>query len=226
MVLGLLVLSTTFPMAGYGQKGVFYGTIQFPTTLEMVPNIRVYYAGHKIVCQPNDGAKQITFEIPEQRQRTFFYLLITPDVEFCSPDNTIPFLRLKKDVPYTFYTLELTLVPSKTKKRKLSDPTYDYEWVIKEIDLATLAGGRIPDDTIIVRYHPHYVQGLEGGNVVEFPKIIIKPDIVKLAGSEVKLHEISDKWFLAALNTDTIHAAPQAEFRPSSQAKTILAMCG
>lgn len=205
-------------------KGIFYGAVQFPTSLEMVPNLRVYYAGNKIVCEANDATKQQSFAISEARNRTFFYLLITPDIEFCSPDNTIPYLRLKKDRPYKFYTLELTMVPSKSKKRKLNEPEFEYVWVTKEIDLATITGGKIPDDTIIVCYHPDYIQGLEGGNMVEFPKIMIKPDAVKLAGSEAKLYEQSDRWFLAALNTDTIHDTALPELRITPQTKTILAM--
>lgn len=223
MIIGFLGLGF-LSQAMANQKGIFYGTVQFPSALELVPNLRVYYAGHKIICETNDATKQQSFAISELRNRTFFYLLITPDVEFCSPDNTIPNLRLKKDRPYKFYTLELTMVPATSKKRKLGDSGFEYNWIIKELDLASLTGGKIPDDTIIVCYHPDYVQGLEGGNMVEFPKIIIKPDAVKLAGSEAKFYEQSDRWFLAALNTDTIHDTAQSELRINPHAKTVLAM--
>ena len=224
MIIGFLGLGFFSQAVASSPKGIFYGTVQFPASLEMVPNLRVYYAGHKLICESNDATKQISFAVPELKTRTFFYLLITPDIEFCSPDNTIPYLRLKKDTPHKFYTLELTTVPSKSKKRKIGDPGFEYEWIIKEIDLTTITAGKIPDETIIVRYHPAYVLGLEGGNMVEFPKIIIKSDVVKLAGSEAKLYEQSDKWFLAALNTDTIHDTAHSEVLTNHQAKTILAM--
>lgn len=222
IIIGFLGLGLLGEAMASGPKGIFYGTVQFPYTLEMTPNLRVYHAGHKLLCEANDATKQQSFAISEMRNRTFFYLLITPDIEFCSPDNTIANLRLKKDRPYKFYTLELTTTPAKSKKRKLNDPAFEYAWVVKEIDLASITGGKIPDDTIIVCYHPDYVQGLEGGNMVELPKIIIKPDVVKRAGSEAKLYEQSDRWFLAALNTDTIHDTAQAELRFNP--KTILAM--
>lgn len=209
---------------GLGQKGIFYGVLQFPTALEMLPNIRVYYAGNKIIPEMNDATKQISFAIPEARNRNFFYLLVTTGIEFCSTDNTVPNLRLKKGVPYKFYTLELTMVPSKSKKRKAGDSGFEYVWIVKEIDLATINNGKIPDDTLIVCYHPDYVQSLEGGNMVELPKLVMRPDIIKLAGSELKLHEQSDKWFLAALNTDTIHDTAQSELRITPHAKTVLAM--
>lgn len=224
IIIGFLGVGLCNQATASSPKGVFYGTVQFPNTLEMVPNMRVYYAGHKIICEANDATKQQSFAIPEMRNRTFFYLLITPDIEFCSPDNTIPYLTLKKERPYKFYTLELTMIPAKSKKRKVNDPGFEYTWIVKEIDLATVTGGKIPDETIIVCYHPDYIQSLEGGNMVEFPKIIIKPDVAKLAGSEAKLYEQSAKWFLTALNTDTIHDTAQAELRINPQAKTILAM--
>lgn len=222
IIIGFLGLGLLGKAIASSPKGIFYGTVQFPSTLEMTPNLRVYYAGRKLLCEANDATKQQSFAISEMRNRTFFYLLITPDIEFCSPDNTIGNLRLKKDRPYKFYTLELTMTPSKSKKRKLNDPVFEYTWITKDINLASITGGKIPDDTIIVCYHPDYVQGLEGGNMVELPKILIKPDVVKHAGSEAKLYEQSDRWFLAALNTDTIHDTTQTELRFNP--KTILAM--
>lgn len=207
-------------------KGIFYGAVQFPTNLEMVPNLRVYYAGNIATCEPNESTKQQSFAIAEQPHRNFFYLLVATasDVEFCSPDNTIPYLRLKKDSPYKFYTLERVITQSKSKKRKLNDSGYEYSWNSKQIDLVAITGGKIPDDTIIVSYHPEYVKGLEGGSMVELPKLIIKTNVAQLAGSENKLYEQSDRWFLAALNIDTIHGTAKSELRINPQAKTVLAM--
>lgn len=213
----------------YGEKGLFIGNIQFPNSLEMVPNVRVYYAGRKIASETDDFGKKIIFSIPELKQRNFFYMLITPDIEFCSHENTVPFLQLKKGSKHKFFAMQLIPyeVPQK-KHKKLGNGTFQkseiaYTWYIKELNL-TLADGRIPDDTIIVCYNPEFVQSLEGGNAIEFPKIMIKPDLLKMVGSEAKLHQISNKWFLAALNTDTIHETLQPEFKINPQAKTVIAM--
>lgn len=221
----LLCLCIISQALGFGQKGIFYGTLQFPTALEMLPNVRAYYSGNKIIPEINESTKQISFAIPEARNRNFFYLLVTTGVEFCSTDNTVPYLRLKKGAPYKFYTLELCAIPSKLKKRKRTDSGFEASWTVKEIDLATINNGKIPDETLIVCYHPDYVQSLEGGSMVELPKLVMRPDMIKLAGSELKLHEQSDKWFLAALNTDTIHDTVQSELRIIPQSKTVLAMC-
>lgn len=224
--LGLTSL-THSSMHAFGEKSLFVGNIVFPSTLEMVPSIRVYYAGRKIVCETDDYGKKVTFSIPEQKQRTFFFMLITSDIEFCSHENTVPFLKLKKNAPYKFFVMELIQVEApKKKKRPWANPfekNMEYTWAIRQLELQ-LPDGRIPDETIIIRYHPDYVYALEGGNNIEFPKIIIKPDILKLVGSEAKLHELSNKWFLAALNTDTIHDTAPAQIRTNPHSKTVLAM--
>lgn len=227
--LGFLGLISLFPFStfAFGEKSLFIGNIIFPSVLEMVPSIRVYYAGRKIVCETDDCGKKVTFSIPEHKQRTVFFMLITPDIEFCSHENTVPFLKLKKNMPYKFFVMELIQVEAPKKKRKpWSNPfekNMEYTWAIRQLELQ-LPDGRIPDETIIIRYNPDYICSLEGGNNIEFPKLVIKPDILKIVGSEEKLHEFSNKWFLASLNTDTIHESPSPEIRMNPHSKTVLAM--
>lgn len=220
LILGLLTMHDAHAY-GYG-KSLFVGSIQFPSILEMVPSIRVYYSGRKISCETDELGKKITFSIPEYKQRTFFCLLVAPSIEFGSHENTVPFLKLQKNCPYKFYGMELVKVETQDKKKKKTSP-FEYTWIVRELNLS-LPDDRIPDDTIIVRYHPDYIQSIEGGNMVEFPKIIIRPDILKLTGSEAKLHDISNRWFLAALHTDTIHDPIQSEFLVTPTTKTVLAM--
>ncbi len=105
-------------MHAFGEKSLFVGNIVFPSTLEMVPSIRVYYAGRKIVCETDDYGKKVTFSIPEQKQRTFFFMLITSDIEFCSHENTVPFLKLKKNAPYKFFVMELIQVEAPKKEKE------------------------------------------------------------------------------------------------------------
>lgn len=224
--LGLILLAPQ--LLAYGEKSLFIGSIQFPSILEMVPNVRVYYCGRKISTDIDEFGKKIMYSVPEHKQRTFFYILVTPDIEFGSHENTVPFLKLKKSCPYKFYALQL--VPYETPKKQnkklgngVERTQIAYTWYVKELDLS-VSGGRIPDETIIVCYNPDFIQSVEGGNAIEFPKLVIKPDILKLVGSEEKLHQISNKWFLAALDTDTIHESLQSEFKITPQSKTVIAM--
>jgi hypothetical protein len=223
--LGLIAGISSWPAHAFGEKSLFIGNIVFPGTLEMVPSIRIYYAGRKISCENDDYSKKVTFSIPEYKQRTFFFLLITPHIEFASHENTVPFLKLKKGSPYKFFAMELVAQETPKKRKGLggSETQRTYSWVIKPIDLSGV-DGRIPDETIIVRYNPDFVTALEGGSMIEFPKIIINPDIIKFVGSEAKLHEYSNRWFLASLNTDTIHDTAHSEIRMAPQSKTVLAM--
>ena len=85
------------------------------------------------------------------------------------------------------------------------DVEYTYEWLSHE-EKNIPANGRIPDDSIVVCYKPEYVQSLKGGNAFELPRIIIKKDIVKLAGSEEKLSDISVTLAAASIDMNAIHA--------------------
>jgi hypothetical protein len=220
--IGLLsVLAFSGPLYPYAYpKTLFVERVIFPGTLETVPTIRAFYAGRKISGEVSGNS--VTFSFPEMR-RNFFYLLISHDLEFGSPDNTISCLKLKKSANYKFYALELVSVENKKRKKSLNQPQFDYTWNVKELSLS-LAGNRIPDDTVIVWYNPDFIKGLEGGNLIEFPKIIIRPDIVALLGSEEKLHNLSNQYLLSALNLDTIHDNITQEIAYTASPKTILAL--
>lgn len=216
----LCLLLVTMSSLIYAQKGLFIGTIQFPA-LDTIPSIRVYYAGKIISCEIHEKEKKVVFSIPEMKERAFFYVLITPEIEFFSHENTVPCLKLKENCAHKFYVLQRVAVqPKTTKKRSVSQP--EWTWVVTELNLR-LPDNRIPDDCIIVQYYPEFIQNLEGGNAIEFPKIMIKNDILAMVGSEQKLLDLSNRLFLAALNTDTIHHAIPSEFVMGAS-KTILAV--
>jgi len=209
------------------EKTLFMGTIQFPPTVQVTPSIRIYYAGRKITTEIDQENNRILFSVPEQKNRSFFYLLITPEIRFVSHENTIEYLTLKPGLNHAFFALELMAIQDKAAQKRLKQNPFlpapvTYTWAVHQLRL-NLPSGRIPDETIIVCYDPTYVAKLDGGNAVEFPKIIMKTDLIKVVGSEKKLHDLSTQWFLTALNTDTIHEAPVTQIQLSSQAKTVLA---
>lgn len=205
-------------------KSLFVGTMQFPTSLENVPPIRVYYAGRKITTETDNEGKRITFTIPETKRRSFFYVYIAPQFDFCCTSNNIEYLKQTPSTPYKLYALELIGIPAPAGARivqgKKSHITY--QWSVKEIELGDPTG-KIPDDAIIVCFDPAYIQSFQGGNAIEFPRIVIKDDIAQLAGSEDKLHELSTRWLLAALNTDAIHDTIAPCVKQQVHSKTIIA---
>ena len=84
-----------------------------------------------------------------------------------------------------------------------------YYWIMHE-ELIDLRSGRIPDYTIVILYEPSFFErDLTGGSSVYLPKLMISSNILKRVGSEEKLHEISTRFLLSALNADTLHTSPQ-----------------
>lgn len=211
-------------------KTLMWGSIQFPKTISIVPDIRIYYSGQRIKCETNHDLRRITFAIPDVAHKSNFKLLITDNLEFASEFNVIKYLKIRENSPYKFYQIDLAYStpilcsleqPFETDTNCQQSKT---TWQIKEYR-NVLDKGRIPDDTIIVCCKSSYVDHIEGNNTSALPTIKIRSDIVQVAGSEKKLHEIADELIISLLDYDTIHAAMhQEEIRPSTNPKTILAI--
>jgi hypothetical protein len=216
----LFILTIAYcPIAlSYG-KGIFVGSVQFPKTLTDIPHFRIYYGGNKIKSDIHVNSKKVVFSIPEDKRRTSFTVIITESIQFASEDNTIMYLKLAKNQSYKFFSIQLIKMENaiiENDKRK--DPTY--EWIIEQQHI-NLLDGRIPDDALIICMNPNFIQGLEGGNSVEFPKIIVKSDVVQLAGSESKFEDSYAKLLLSSLDTDAIHANIHEEVKQNNQRSRI-----
>jgi hypothetical protein len=174
-------------------KKMMVGIIQFPKAVQKIPSIRVYCGGKRILCEPDNETKRLVFSLSEKKYQTYFYLLIAKEIDVQAEENTIQYLKIKPGEPYKLYALELVVNPHKNGV-----------WVIKEVLLPSDTG-RIPDETIIVYYDPAYFSGLSGGNEVEFPKLLVKNDIIDMVGSELELHDISNKMLVSSLRYDPLH---------------------
>lgn len=228
-----LTIGTTHLCMAYG-KGLFIGSLQFPKSVHKVPNVRVYCGGNKALnCETSDSAKSATFTIPEDKRRTHFSVVITETFSWESIEdtNTIKFLKIDEDQAYKFYRLELVKkeqpaldfennYPYQSQNKKPKQDTATYEWIIQQETLSFDDGWRIPDDAIIVCFNPEYVDKLKGGSVVELPKIVVKNNVLKLAGSEDMLHAKSIELLLASLDTDALHANIQQEVKQDYQRRT------
>jgi hypothetical protein len=109
-------------------------------------------------------------------------------------------VRLEEDLPANNQDEYAMLMNIAHGKQKLT-----YRWAIQEQKILA-ADGTIPDETIIVCYASHCIQGLASFNSSELPTIRMKEDLLKLVGSELKFKEFSDKFVIASLDTDTIHS--------------------
>lgn len=223
----IFALSIGYSSLSFAVKTFFRGSIQFPETMSSFPNIRVYSGGFKIKTETT--TQGLSFEIPEEKHRKRFSIIVTENVQFeVEPGtNTIKYLKIKKGQPYKMFSASLIKneeeQPFEFKSRNEKKPiTPKYEWLIEEQDYE-LVDGRIPDDAVIVCFNPSYVDRLEGGNTLELPAIVMKKNIVQLAGSEDNLQNASIKLLLSSLDTDAIHANIQQEIRQENQ-KTRITM--
>lgn len=211
-------------------KTLMWGSIQFPKNLATIPDIRIYYSGQRIKCETNNDLKRVTYAVPDVAHKNQFKFLISDKLEFTSKKNVIEYLKVSDNAPYKFYQVELaSLNPTLCSLEQPIDNDSNTSnpkmvWRIQEYRNG-LNKGRIPDDTIIICCKSSYIEHIEGTNSATLPTIKIRSDIVQMAGSEKKLHEIADELILSLIDYDTIHAAMhQEEIRPISNPKTVLAI--
>lgn len=180
------------------------GSLQFPYSVEQIPVPRIYFLGKTIPCEIHKSERKITFDIPKNRFCKECYLLITESIDYTLKKSkymadvqAIDHIKVPQNQPYKFYRLTLVKDPQ---------PDSDlYYWKVAQEGLPN-DSRRIPDETIIILYTPDYVAQITGGSLLELPTIVMKSDIVALAGSQDALFEQSIALQLASLNSDTIHA--------------------
>jgi len=209
---------------------LFIGTIQFPTTLQTVPGIRIYCCGHKITCETNNETKQLLFSIPEISDSKKIFLLITEALQFEVEENTVKYIKNALRVPYKLYSLELLKreeLPDENEQDSIrihipESKATTYSWLIQEAQLDN-STRKVPDNTIIICYTPDYIDRLEGGNAMELPRIIVKENILEIAGSEKKLHDSATRLLLSVIDYDTLHKKIEQEVKNDHPNKTIIA---
>jgi hypothetical protein len=222
--------------AHWADKVSYIGTIQFPKSMQQVPHMRVYCRGNKIPCDAHGKSHKVTFALETEKQRTRFYLLISSDhiqlmkAKKIDPEmeqNTVEYLKMLPTQSYKMYQLDLIkeyapldldeVQPGHVVRRKVL-----HRWRVTEVQLPD--SGRIPDDAIIIRLNADYVADVEGGNGIEFPRIKLKSDVLKIAGSEKELFDEMAEVLFSSLDIDTLHANLRQEKRGDLQLKTIIAM--
>ncbi len=202
-------------------KALWYGTIKFPTDMKVVPPVRVYYAGNKIPAETDNEGHQVSFAISEYKLRNAFYLIIVDHVDFVSECNTVKYLRVPEGRPYKLYALSFKPNKELDGKLKEVDISERGSWDIVQKRLPD--DMRIPDNAIIVCYHPHLIKDVEGGNALELPKIVLDTELLNKLTPE-ELHDASIQFLLSSLNCDSIHASLDAQIKPHFERKTIIAL--
>lgn len=206
LVLPILCILTS-SINGYN---LMLGTIQFPKTLETIPNLRIYHSGKIISGKVDSSNKTVSFSIPKYSSSQIRYsLIITESIEFASPKpgvrsdgpgNIIEYIKVPDGNDYKLYTL--LLVPRfSDEPGTQSKPSYNWR-ILQD---RTRLNNKIPDDAIIVLLDPNWIENVQGENAIELPTIKIRSDVVELSGSAQNFYDKSTQLLLAAIDSDTMH---------------------
>jgi hypothetical protein len=168
------------------------GAIEFPLTLQRIPNVEIFYEGQKIKVEIETN--KLVFNIPMSRMQWRFFILFVENADYVlkssdglTVQNTVDYQIVQSGIPYRVFELQ----------------TQGDQWLIAERLLPD--NGRIPDSTIIVYFPPNYIDTVTGGNRLELPHVLIKDNIVELAGGEELLQEKADELSLATIDTAMLH---------------------
>ncbi len=207
LVLPILCILTS-AINGYN---LMLGTIQFPKTLETVPNLRIYHSGKIISGKVDNANHTVSFSIPKYSSSQIRYsLIITESIEFASPkpapgqeaSNIIEYIKVPDGSEYKLYTL--LLVPRfSDEPGKQAKP--NYHWRI--LQDRTRLNNKIPDDAIIVILDPSWIDTVRGESSIELPTINVKSNVVELSGSQQNFYDKFTQLLLAAIDSDTMHDA-------------------
>lgn len=192
---------------------LYVASLQFPSVIKELPDIRAYFAGSKITCEKDKELHRLLFTISTERSLRKMYLLVVENSFFETEENTVKYLKIKPSNQYKLWSLELmhkknaeALESKVVGGIKLNaDEKSPYFWIIHEENVDPITG-QIPDNTLIVTYDPKLIDHLEGGSGVELPKMIIASNILDIVGSEEKLQDLSARYLLSALDSDAVHA--------------------
>ena len=206
------VLSLIFAFLSIGSiqaVSLLAGLLQFSknTSIDTV-NITVCYCGKIIPTQKHlTTIPKITYEIPTYSGENKFYLLITPTApkhelkDFQAQEeiqNTIAYLKVNKQEPYSFYVLELV----------------DDTWTVTATELPE--SGQIPDNIIMITYFPHFIKAIKGGNHLELPTIFIDNSEIDFFGSAQDFEDAMIRLQLSSLDLKALHVPTKQKIHTDS----------
>lgn len=194
--------------------------IQFPKTLKKTPDVYACKLGCRIELDNDKNGNKISFNFLENRDKAHFWLLIISEVpEFkMVSSGTVDYLRVEPTQNYKFYSLSLELKTPSNRSNRIQQP--EYTWIINECEIPDKQG-RLPEDTLIIAYNPHFVDHLAGGSSTELPTIFIRNDILILNGTEDQFYEKSIEILLSSIDYNAIHATIEKEVRYDLNSKIV-----
>lgn len=189
----ILSLLISYSKVDASAVGILIGNIEFPS-LKEIPMMRLWFEGQIVKTEVHDN--KISYRIPTSRYQEYFFLLFIEEIpQYILKEKT-------DDIPEQ-NTTNYFIVPEGVAYRIFELHRKGASWTVTERLLP--ANRRIPDSTIIVECPASHIAKVTGGNRFQLPSIIIKDNIVALAGSEEKLQESAIELLLASLDCDALH---------------------
>lgn len=224
----LLLLAVDLRLFATSPYTVLPCTVEFPKTVKNIPEICIYQSGERFNCELDREGKRACFTLPIDKACSIFYFVIARNLEYESEENTVQYLKVSKECSYKFYEMELVKAPRKRYRVFSEVKTENQEenedrWIISEKELPS--DRRIPDDAIIVLLNAEYVDDLKGENVFEFPTIIVRSDIINIAGSESEFQNRANELILSTIDYNSIHENPKIHTKKDKQ-RILVAMSG
>jgi hypothetical protein len=145
------LLTNSFTTLGHNLNNILYvGQLNLPK-FEELSNIYpcLYYDGTAIVVDTKDTPGKFNFN--DQRQNIINILFADPEhIEYCSEDNTVFCLKLKKNSPYKLFQLRLTKNFNHTNTKNPSES--DNIWQVHESTLGPDL--QVLEHTILIALNP------------------------------------------------------------------------
>jgi len=207
--------STTRSESTPPASNVAIGAVQFPQTVAAIPSICLYWCGRRIpdsFCVADDHGKRLTFKVQKDKAQRRFYMLVTESIRFVgsgarSAGTTVDHLEVPAGQPYKLYVLALQPEASTQKGQ-----AEQYRWKVTQ-ELTLNDTRCVPDETLIVRWNPRYVTGVEGGTANELPSLMLAQDMIESFGSEEKLQKYAVELLLTSLDCNMFHAPMSQEIK-------------
>jgi len=222
-LMSLLAIFFCLNVVGHSSSTVLPCTIEFPKIVNDIPQVCMYQGGERFTCEVDQEGNRACYTLPVEKTCTSFSLVITSSLQYESEKNTVQYLKVNPNHPYKFYRMELMKAPRRRyrvpSEKNLPEPKD--QWIVAQEELEE--NGRIPDDAIIVLLNADYVETIRADEGFELPTIVIKDDILAIAGSEKKLHDDAIELLLSSLDYNPLHASAKAYTKLDKQ-KILVAM--
>lgn len=194
----------------FTDQAVYFGTIQMPTNCVLASGIRVWHEGKALRTDFDPLSEKVSFEVSIDSDTRFFYLVISHQLSFQTQDNTVTHFEIVAGGSCKMYCLELT-----------KNGAGQLVWEIQQLKKMITP---IPVEAVVVYCPAEYVQEVVSTSSIEFPKIVLKNNLIELLGSAEKLDDILAWVRLHAIDYDPVHETVKREIKKQDSSKTIIVM--